>query len=218
MYLIDESYFIKDLQVPNKGVSLDVQGNDVSLEWYIDKYARQLLQNALGNVLFDDLNSDITNGALDAGADQKWKDLVNGKSYTYHGKTYKWKGLIFTEGAFKGSILAQYTYYHWHKDQLSRMSGMGETKGSAVNSQAVNSTSKSVKSWNDYISMYQGNVSTTRPCSVSYANGIPFYDYYNASVDSDYVCLLDFLTHNETDYPDAQLRIEAEGYENTMGL
>lgn len=216
MYLIDETYFIKEISTPNKGVSVDVPNNELSLEWYIDKYARLLLQNALGNVLFDELDSDITNGTLDTDADQKWKDLVNGKSYTFSGKSYKWKGLIFTEGVFKGSILAHYTYYQWHLDQLSKMSGFGEVKGSAVNSQAVNSTSKSVKIWNEYITMYQGAVNT-ESCKVSVINGVPFYDYFITN-NNDYVCLLEFLAHNETDYPEALMKVEAEGYENSIGL
>ncbi|MGB0896887.1 MAG: hypothetical protein ACPGRW_06165 [Flavobacteriaceae bacterium] len=216
MYLIDSTYFIKDLIVPNKGVSLDIPNNEESLDQYIDKYARQLLQNALGSVLFDELDSNITNGILDPGADQKWKDLVNGKSYTLSGTAYKWKGLLFTEGAFKGSILAQYTYYHWHLDQLSRMSRMGEVKGSAVNAQAVNSTSKSVKVWNQYIEMYQGYQS--QGYTFSYVNGVPFHDYFNTNNSSDYVCLLEFLIHNETDYPDAAIRVEKDGFKNSMGL
>lgn len=216
MYLIDESYFIKDLNVPKSGASRDVPNNETSLEWYIDKYARQLLQNALGNVLFDELNSNITGGDLDAGADQKWKDLVNGKAYTFSGKNYKWKGLIYTEGTFKGSVLAQYTYYKWHLDQLSQMSGFGEVKGKAVNSQAVNATSKSVQLWNDYITMYQGSA-----CAESYklsiVNGVPFYDYFTPN-NSDYVSLIEYLAHHEYDYPDALMKIEEEGYQNTMGL
>ena len=216
MYLIDETYFIREINVPYKEPSLDVPTNELSLEWYIDKYARQLLQNALGNVLFDDLNSNITNGNLDTGAPQKWKDLVNGKSYTFSGTDYKWKGLIFTEGTFKGSVLAQYTYYQWHKAQLSQMSGIGEIKGSAANSQAVNSTSKSVEVWNNYITMYQGDVSQG-DYTLGYVRGVAFYDYYSNN-KSDYVCLFDFLSHHESDYPDALMKREAEGYQNTMGI
>lgn len=216
MYLIDETYFIKDLAVPNSKPSLDIPDNEVAFEVYIDKYARLLLQNALGNVLFDDLNSDIENGSLKSDADQKWKDLVNGKSYEYNGKTFKWKGLLFTEGAFKGSVLAQYTYYHWHLDQISQMSGIGEVKGNAVNTTNVNSTRRSVKVWNEYIEMYQGGAAQDS-YKFSYVNGIPFHDYFTQDV-SDYVSLLTFLRHNETDYPNALMKIEKEGCKNTFGI
>ena len=216
MYLIDETYFRKDLVVPDSAPSLDIPCNEQSIEMYIDRYARQLLQNALGNVLFDELDSEIVNGSLKSSATQKWKDLVNGRSYTYNGQPYKWKGLLINEGAFKASILAQYTFIHWHIDQLSEMSSFGEVKGSSINSEMVNSTAKSVKVWNDFITMYQGNAQASN-YSFSYRNGVPFHDYHSGN-KSDYVCLLDYLTHNESDYPDASKLVEVEGYQNTMGL
>lgn len=215
MYLIDETYFIKDLIIPTTG-GLDVQDTNNPFSGWIDKYARQLLQNALGNVLFDELDSHIEDGKLKEDADEKWKDLVTGKSYQYGGKSYKWKGLIFTEGTFKGSVLAMYTYYHWHLDQLSRMSGVGEVTGNAVNATNVNSTSRSVKVWNEYIDMYQGSIDR-KSYNFSYINGIPFHDYFYNN-ESDYVSLLRFLSHNNDDYPNAAKRIEQEGYQNTMGL
>lgn len=216
MYLIDYTYFIKDLVVPNSTPSLDIPNNDKSLEMYIDKYARLLLQNALGTILFDELDSNIENGSLKSNADQKWKNLVNGKSYTYNDKTYKWKGVMFTEGAFKGSVLAYYTYYHWHLEQISQMSDMGEVKGNAVNATNVNSTYRSVKVWNEYIEMYQGGA-IQDAYKFTCVNGVPFHDYYTQNV-SDYVSLLTFLSHNKTDYPNALMKVEKEGYENTFGL
>lgn len=215
MYLIDESYFIKDLIIPTTG-GLDVQDTNNPFSGWIDKYARQLLQNALGHVLFDELDSQIVNGKLKNDADQKWKDLVTGVSYTFGGKSYKWKGLLFTEETFKGSVLALYTYYHWHIEQLSRMSGLGEVKGNAANATNVNSTSRSVKVWNEYIDMYQGNLDR-QSYEFSYIRGIPFHDYFYHN-ESDYVSLLRFLAHNKLDYPNALRRIEQEGYKNSMGL
>lgn len=215
MYLIDETYFIKDLIIPTTG-GLDVPNLENPFEIWIDKYARLLLQNALGNVLFNELDSQIKDGNLNTDADQKWKDLVNGTSYTYGGKSYHWKGLIFTEGTFKGSILAHYVYYHWHVEQLSRMSGMGEVKGNAVNATNVNSTSRTVKIWNEYIEMYQGHLERSE-YRFSYVRGIPFHDYYGQE-NSDYVSLIRFLSHNNNDYPNALKKIEIEGYQNTMGL
>lgn len=216
MYLIDKAYFVRDLAVPNIQPSLDIPNNEVSFDWYIDRYARQLLQNALGNFLFDELDSQITDGALNSNADQKWKDLVNGKSYTKDNYDLKWKGLIYEEGAFKGSVLAYYTYYHWHLEQMSRMSAMGEVKGKAVNTTAVNSTATSVKIWNKYIMMYQGICNERKP-SFSIVRGVPFTDYYYQR-DSDYVSLLGFLADHEEDYPNALKLIEREGINNTFGL
>ena len=216
MYLIDETYFVMDLNVPNKVQSLDIPVDEKPLEFYIDKYARQLLQNALGNVLFDELDDYVDGVELKEDTPEKWSDLVNGKSYTYNDKDYKWKGLIFTEGAFKGSLLANYSFYHWHINKISRMSGLGEVKGNAVNSVNVNSTRKSVKVWNDYLEMYQGFYENNT-YTYSEVKGVPFHDYYNPNIN-DYVSLITYLKHNEETYPDARLKLETDGYKNTFGL
>lgn len=215
MYLIDTTYFSQDLQVPNAEESLDINNNDNSFDIYIDKYARLLLQKALGFELFEELNENITNGDIVGTAPLKWLNLVNGCSYTFSGKDYRWKGLRFTEGGFKGSVLAHYVYYYWHLDQLTTMSAFGEVKGSAVNSVTANSTNKSIKVWNEFLKMYQG-VTTDINLKVSLRNGVPFYDYFDGDND-DYVCLLTFLSHNNTDYPNAKLK-NVGGIKNSLGL
>ena len=53
MYIIDESYFIKELRIPNTS-EIDVSGSDTPFEMWIDKEARLCLQNALGSDLFTD--------------------------------------------------------------------------------------------------------------------------------------------------------------------
>ena len=215
MYLIDETYFIKNLVVPDSAPSLDIPNNEQSLEVYIDEYARQLLQKSLGHILFAELDGEVENGELKDTAPTKWKDLVNGKTYSYLGEDYEWKGLLFTEGAFKGSVLAYYVFLKWHEDQLSTMSSMGEVKGNAVNSTAVNSTAKHVKLWNKYMEMYQG----LKPSSYTFSqkNGVDFHDYFNGN-NGGYVSLLEFIGHHEDDYPDAAMTPEFEGFKNSLGL
>ena len=65
--------------------------------------------------------------------------------------------------------------------------------------------------------MYQGNITDEDSYQFSIKNGVPFHDYYKGR-ESDYVPLLTFLQHNDSDYPNALLRIEKEGYYNTLGL
>lgn len=213
MYIIDESYFIKELTIPNT-VEIDVSGNSTPFEAWIDRSVRLCLQNALGSVLFADFDSNVTSGVIDGGAPAKWLELVNGKTYTNSGKSYTWKGLIFTEGTFKGSLLAQFTYAEWLKFELSRMTGMGEVTGNAVNAMNVNSTYRYVNVWNEFVKMYQGS-NSTRAYTLSYKRGIPFYDYCNGDNDG-FVSLIEFLRHNETDYPDANLKLY--DYQNTLGI
>lgn len=213
MYIIDETYFIQDITIP-KTDNLDVVGTDNTLSQFIDKYARLLLKNALGITLFNLFDESLTEGSLNENADQKWKDLVNGITYTDNGTTKVWKGLIFTEGAFKGSVLAHYTYYHWYLYQMSQITNFGEKKGNAVNTSNVNESSKLTQIWNDFTQMYQGNSETIGTYSV--VNGVPFHDFFTANNNQD-VSLLQFLIDNDTDYPDALLKQE-EGYRNQLGL
>lgn len=203
MYLIDQTYFIKELSVPN----INEMDSDslVVLEQYIDKYSRQLLQNALGYTLFKDLDLNITTGVLNAGASQKWKDLVNGLEYVKDGKTYKWKGLIHTEGLFKGSLLASYVFYQWFKDNVTTVTGTGEKSINALNSSTVNSNQRLVTVWNDFVSEYQGN--NNHFPNVWYKGTTKVIDWFGSGEQFGYVSLIQFLTDNETNYTDANMYI-----------
>lgn len=201
MYIIDDTYFIKELYVPN----LNEMDSDTltTLETAVDRYVRQFLRDALGNVLFTELDSHITDGVLDAGAPQKWLDLVNGVD--------GWKGLAFTEGTYKGSILAKYVYYHWLKDAVSNMTGTGEKVITATDALAVNSTQRLTNVWNDFVEDNQGIFVLNR-WTYGYDH---FYlnEYY--CHDTNY-SLIRFLNDKSEDYPDANKKV----YEikNQLGL
>lgn len=215
MYLIDETYFVGELSVP-KNDSLDVIAQTNPLEVLIDKYSRLLLKNALGITLFNELDGHITDGVLNAeNVPDKWNNLVTGTTYTNGGITKVWKGLLFTEGTFKGSVLAHYTYYHWLIKQMSQITNFGESKGQSVNALNVNDTTTSDHIWNQFIEMYQGR--STVLCSYSIKNGIPFYDYFS-SKDNENVSLIQFLSDNDINYPNALLKEEKEGFRNHLGL
>lgn len=213
MYIIDESYFIKEIRIPNAS-EIDVSGSTDSFDSWIDQQARLCLQNALGSVLFADFDSNVTNGVLDVGAPTKWLDLVNGKTYTKDGYTYIWKGLAFTEGTFKGSLLAYFTYCKWLEFQLSQQTGMGEARGKAVNSMSANSTHRYVMLWNAFVEMYQGKYSETN--TLRYIKGVPVRDYYGGRENNSFVSLVEYLKDNEDDYPDPLL-IEYN-FQNTFGF
>ncbi len=103
MYLIDKTYFLKSIAVPNieEHNSIELVGLNAS----IDRYVRQFLQLTLNNVLFTDLNNNITDGVLSNTAPQKWLNLVNGCTYTKDGKDYTWQGLKYEQGLYKVSII-----------------------------------------------------------------------------------------------------------------
>lgn len=213
MYLINGTFFIRELYVPNVNESNTDSGT--KLEYFIDDKVPFLLsKKALGSVLFNQLNSNVTNGVLSNTAPQKWKDLVNGKTYTKDGKSYVWEGLLQTKGTFPKSLLAYYTYYYWLMDNVSLVSGVGELRGESKNTVNVNSTQRLTTIWNEFVKMYQGENTCYNGVKYVY-NGVPIADYYNQN-SGNYVSLLQFLKDNETDYPDATL--EMFEFKNQLGL
>lgn len=207
MYLIDQTYFIKELSIPN----LNEMDSDTlaTLNIDIDKYVRELLQNTLGYSLFKDLDNNITDGALDEGAPQKWIDLVDGAEYTKDSKIYNWKGLKFEEGNYKGSLLAKYVYYYWLKDSVSLLTGTGEKSITATNAAAVNSNQRLVSVWNDFVNDYQGDLSGN-----FYTNQC--FDNWMKPNKNNFVSLIQFLTDNESDYPEAAKLLYKN--QNQLGL
>ena len=213
MYIITPDYFQKQYTIPNID-EMDSK-NATVLEICIDQYVRLLLQNALGYNLWKELDLNITDGVLDIGAPQKWLDLVNGKTYTKEGKTFTWKGLIYTEGIYKGSLLVPFVYYQFLKENVSLLTGTGEKVLDASNAIGVNSTQRMVMSWNDFVNQYQGQSLFSHHVNRYYHDGVLVEDFFTGN-DSEQVNLIQYLEDNETDYPDAQRMIYY--VKNQLGL
>jgi len=199
MYLIDQTYFIKQYHIPN----LNEMDSDVlsNLEQYIDKDARSVVKDALGYVLFKEFDEYVINGELDALAPQKWQDLVHGKEYLKNDEMVKWKGLAYSEGISKNSLLVPLIYHNWLKDNISQVTGVGEKVVSAQNAINVNSNQRIVGAWNDFLSMYQGKILYKLPTS-SIVRGIKFTDWTGTNFSDD-IHLIGFLEDNEVDFPNA---------------
>lgn len=214
-YLIDESYFQRNYLVPNAD-ELN-SGAYAELQQYIDSKARLCLKDALGRALFNDLDSNITNGVLDGSAPTKWKNLVNGVEYTKNGETLQWEGLLRQEGAFKESLLTPFVYYHWLYDNQSKLSGVGEVVMEAKNSFTVGSSQRLVNTWNEFVNQYQGEYFEYKT-NTYYRGNVKVIDYlsgYNYN-DDEYVSLIRFLLDNDTDYP--KPNIKRYKFKNQLGL
>lgn len=204
MYLHTREYYQRQLTVPNAS-GLSANGEPDKLEILADGVPRMFLQNALGNVLFNELDSYVTNGVLDSGAPQKWLNLVNGVEYTKSNVLKTWKGLTYSEGAFKTSILAYVTYYHWLIDNVSNTTNFGEVVGKSKGAENVDSTQKVVEIWNELVKMNQSYYNYQH-ANISYVNGVKFTDWFINST-SNYVSLVTFLQDNELDYPDSTCKL-----------
>lgn len=212
MYIIDQTYFTRDLSIPNIN-EMQTEAFD-NLNSFVDEYVRQLLRDALGIEIFNELDSYVIGGAFDGtGAPQYIIDLVNGKEYVNSGTTYKWSGLISTQGVFKKSLLANYVYYQWLKNNFSTQSGVGEVTINPQNANLVNPTQKLVSVWNTFLLMYQ-NMNTCYP-SVYYKGHTQVIDWLGINANTE-VSLIQYLNDNDTDFSTATLRVYE--YQNQLGI
>lgn len=87
MPLIDRSYFIGELDIPNTHTA-EIQER---LDWFIEKHEPQLLRDLLGYPL----SKAFMTGLMGAPVEQKWIDLLEGVEYTdLYGNVHKWMGLV----------------------------------------------------------------------------------------------------------------------------
>lgn len=221
MYIIDTSYFIREIKVA--GLQ-ELRSEEVdNLDLFIDEKARLLLHEALGFNLFNEFDSQVVNGKLRTSTppDERWSNLVNGVTYTIGDEQLRWQGLTCIQGAFKKSVIAYFAFCSFLEDHVSQLTTMGEVRGNSKNASKVNSGQRYVKIWNKFIDMYQGDYSGCHQGIITpnffVRRGVPFYDYSYGSVQSSgFVSLLRFLSDNNEDYPDASLKLY--DYRNQLGV
>lgn len=91
--LIDKSYFVGDLDIPNTG-DLPVSER---VTWFIQKYEPMFLEKLLGYPLYKVFIAGL-NVTPPTTPDQRFIDILYGKEYTdFNGLIRKWKGLIVTD-------------------------------------------------------------------------------------------------------------------------
>ena len=84
--IIDNTYFEKGwLFIPNnKDLNAEPTASPSAqseIDFFIEEYERELLLNALGVTLYNELQAELPTPAT-----QKWIDLVDGKDYTINSK------------------------------------------------------------------------------------------------------------------------------------
>jgi len=209
MYLIDKTYFIKNLHVPNTEEPTSDASTDLDMS--IDRYVRQFMQFTLGNVLFTDFDSYVTDGELEITAPQKWLNLVNGYAYTKDGIDYVWQGLKYELGLYKVSLLANYTYVNHYQNTTNSI--LGQIAIDPKNGVIVNPTDHLVSVWNEFVEMYQG--ANCINGVVNYYDNVVFVDYYQHK-EKGFVSYLQFLQDNKEDYPDFKAGII--NFKNSLGI
>jgi hypothetical protein len=77
--------------------------------------------------------------------------LRDGREYVWNGETIKWNGLAFDSNGTKRSLIADYVYYQYLKDNVSFTMGAGEVESKA--DVATSPKLKMIRAWNDMAMM-----------------------------------------------------------------
>jgi hypothetical protein len=184
--IIDNTYFKGEIYIPHAkpGISDDVVGIDSEVISFINEYAKDCLFKCLGPQLYADLELNLDSNEaswIDALADQKWDDLVNGKSYTDPSSNLDvvWKGIryinIFGGTEYDRSFLANYVYFYHEKKEYVTRSGVGHETEKAHNAEAVTPTNKVVNAWNKFVELVQGVEDKKIFVKEYFGTGIDFY-------------------------------------------
>lgn len=209
--IIDKSYFQGKLQIPNVQENFvplgDRGGNQANLDEYILKYEKLVMLNALGYVAWKSFNDSFdVDGTVLPGAEQRWKDLIEGKEYTNKaGDLVKWEGLRYTLGTFKYSLIADYVFSVFLHDTSRTFAGNGMVKEKANTAETVSSIPRIAEAYNDFVVKYQGDSEGQYP-AVSIKPGLISVDYSGRMFSSLEVSMYQFLAENEDDYTDVVFR------------
>lgn len=123
--LIDASYFIGELDIPNTD-TLPVQEN---LAIFINKYERKFLRTILGNVLYAQYIAGLTEDPVDP----KWTALQD----------------QLRDVTTKVSPISNYIYFFFVRDKTIYNSGTGTQQAEGENSTKADSKIKTVRAWNE---------------------------------------------------------------------
>lgn len=138
MSTIDTSYFFgeRSLAFP------DTPAGTANMQQFIDAREAELLQKLFGYSLYK--------AWLAGQSDQRMVDIKVGKEFTpTGGHLTKWQGLIFTIGAAKKSLIADYVYWFYQTDNYTFTTGSSEKKTDlAIN---ANPDVKMVTAWNEMV-------------------------------------------------------------------
>jgi len=161
--LIDASYFVAQLNIPNTD-NPEVLEN---LTWFCDKYEIEIMRDVLGVDLYRDFmialgqksdGSGYTNvnaGAADSSKmDVKWVNLLNGFEYVgLDDRKHKWPGFISLHDDIqpKKSLIANFVYCYWMRNNAIHSLGTTEAVVNAENAVNVSNSMKSMFAWNEAV-------------------------------------------------------------------
>lgn len=206
MYNIDNTFFVGDIHIPN----LNEPNSNDDFDVYLEKGCYLFLYNLLGAKLFNDLKNNLDSEMnLKSDAEQKWKDLFFGCEYD----NKYFEGLIQEHSTFKESVLAQYVFLYWLKDNKDIFSGIGSVIVNGKNATNVNPSDRFNTVWNNVVSKVGVIRYIHHLANISYCHHTRFIDYLD-NYNDDFISIRQFLKDNTDKYPNAPIKApEGEVYE-----
>ena len=198
--IINAQYFqTKELYIPNAvaqpsiGSVLPTATTQLAQE--IESIEQSLLLDILGYEQLQELNAQFEpNGDWIATPLQKWVDLVDGKD--------DWKGLRYTIGTKKISLIAYYVFFYYLGMDFQTYSTTGMQIPKAENSVMNDPSVKQVSVWNKFVMMYVGRgMNNNGDVSTSW-NG-QFISFGNTNIGNE-VTLYEYLSTNNGVYDIAE--------------
>jgi hypothetical protein len=136
--LVNSSFFVANRTV----AQLSENSVRLNLETFIKRFQYDYLTRVMGLTLYKLFEAEYTGGPIP----QKWKDLVDGAEFDYKGAVCVWPGLA--NQTFKTSPIADYVYYHYHRDQATTVVGSGTMVPNVENGEVVVNRGRMVDAWN----------------------------------------------------------------------
>lgn len=194
--IINVQYFqSKELYIPNSVAQPSIGSVSPSastqLTEEIESIEQSLLLDILGYEQLQELNAQFEpNGDWKVDALPKWVDLVDGKD--------DWKGLRYTIGTKKISLIAYYVFFYYLGMDFQTYSTTGMQIPQAENSLTNDPSVKQVSVWNKFVRMYVGNGMYDNGDVSSNWNG-EYISFGDTRVGNE-VTLYKFLTNNRDIY------------------
>lgn len=210
--IINAQYFqTKELYIPNSvaqpSIGSVLPSATAQLNEEIESIEQSLLLDILGYEQLQELMAQFDeNGNWVEDPIQKWVDLVDGVD--------DWKGLRYTIGTKKISLIAYYVFFYYLGTDFQTYSTTGMQIPRAENSLYNNPSVKQTTVWNKFIRMYIGDVRYGLPVLENNWNG----DFLNFSgkVIGNEVSLYDYLMKNRDLYDTNYFTVKT--HINYMGL
>ncbi len=142
--IIDSSYFINKLNLPQAGNTEGVTDVNNFIEQYEPEYLKCVLGLDLYNAFIDGVDG---SGLPD---EQRWIDLLEGVDFTYKNCLYHWNG--FKPDA-KISPIANYVFYQYVDNKVTDFTLIGMVQSTTDNNRVVVSDDVLVNAWNRMVDM-----------------------------------------------------------------